>query len=554
MLMEVLSTIGALLFVFFALGFCIFSHELGHFLAARWRKLHVDAFALGFKPFWRKKIRGVEYRLGYLPFGGYCEIPQVDATSNEPKAADGTVLPRARAIDRIITAAAGPVFNVLSGLLIAVLVWYYGLPQDTPKMREITVLSVAEDSPEYAAGLRRNDKIVKLNGSRFQETWMGFAKRLLFIVGEVDLEVVRGKETLHVRYLPQVNPAAPESLRDEEIAWPFFTPLIPMQLEPEPGGPAAVAGVRSGDIVTAVNGDPVNDYIDFQTALDLSDGKPVTLGLLRDGEMLELAVTPVPVSSQEEYTRYLVGIKLASAGDGKVAVTSAMPGYPAAAAGVQAGDLLLAVDDEAVGDAASAVKLIQSHQERPMTLQLQRDGRELAIKVAPKKVTVHHIGVSVLMLDHPTPFQQLLDTIEMSYKSLRGIIIAVGNALGLTEQQSAIRPSHMSGPLGMGTVLFNSVHQGSLIAGVYFMVVISFALAIFNLLPLPVLDGGHIFFGLIELVFRRPLPNVVIKWLSNIFVVLLIALMLYVTFFDGRRLLRQHWRSGSTPSASGEQP
>ena len=84
-----------------------------------------------------KKYKGVEYRLGYLPFGGYCDIPQVDATNSTPKAADGTVLERAKPIDRIITAVAGPLFNLLSGMLIACIVWICGMPQDTPKMREI---------------------------------------------------------------------------------------------------------------------------------------------------------------------------------------------------------------------------------------------------------------------------------------------------------------------------------------------------------------------------------------------------------------------------------
>ena len=76
--MDILLSIGALFFVFIAIGFCIFSHELGHFLAAKWRGMHIDAFSLGFRPFWKKKINGVEYRLGWLPFGGYVELPQVE--------------------------------------------------------------------------------------------------------------------------------------------------------------------------------------------------------------------------------------------------------------------------------------------------------------------------------------------------------------------------------------------------------------------------------------------------------------------------------------------
>jgi len=106
-----------------------------------------------------------------------------------------------------------------------------------------------------------------------------------------------------------------------------------------------------------------------------------------------------------------------------------------------------------------------------------------------------------------------------------GILVGLGNKLGLTEQTSSLKPSHMSGPLGMGMVLFTSVRHSSFVSAVYFMVIISFALAIFNLFPLPVLDGGHITFGLIEIIFRRPLPTVVIKGLSTVFVVLLIGIL-----------------------------
>ena len=156
-LLNILSIIGSLVFVFVAIGLCIFSHELGHFLAGKWRGLHIDAFSLGFKPFWRKKINGVEYRLGYLPFGGYVELPQIDATDEVPKSADGKELPRAKAIDRVITAVAGPLFNILFGLLAGTLIYFVGMPSDTAKMREMTVNHVDEKGPEYAAGLRKGD-------------------------------------------------------------------------------------------------------------------------------------------------------------------------------------------------------------------------------------------------------------------------------------------------------------------------------------------------------------------------------------------------------------
>ena len=538
--LEVIYNIGSLLFVFIAIGFCIFSHELGHFLAAKWCGLHIDAFALGFKPFWRKKYNGVEYRLGWLPFGGYCEIPQVDATDEHPKAADGTILPRAQAKHRVITAVAGPLFNIISGLLIACIVWIWGMPQDSPKMREITVLTIEKSSPEYNAGLRANDVIVKLNGKRFFDTWGNFVSKILFTVGEVELEVKRGNETKVIRYVPKVNPKAPSKLAKEGIAWPFFTPLIPLELTPEKDSPAAKAGIKKKDILVAINKVPVSDYFDFQQTVDMIGGKPATFTIRRDGKVIDFTVIPQRIKNLgEEYNRYLIGIQFESQiTPNGIKVSDLINGGNAAIAGVKVGDCLTHINNKKISDVPNFLKTIRELKTTPFVLSVLRDNKKVDIKLASKLIEPHTIGVSIAVVDHPTPIAQFISTLTMSWKSLRGIVVGVGNKLGLTEKQSSLKPSHMSGPLGMGMVLFNSVRKSSLIAGIYFTVVISFALAIFNLLPFPVLDGGHILFGFIEMIIKRPLPTAIIKGLSTTFVVLLIGLMIYVTFSDGRRLYR----------------
>ena len=315
-LMDILLSIGALFFVFIAIGFCIFSHELGHFLAAKWRGMHIDAFSLGFRPFWKKKINGVEYRLGWLPFGGYVELPQVDATDAVPKAADGTELPRAKAIDRIITAVAGPLFNILSGLLIACFVWWIGMPQDSPKMREITVLSVDPAGPEYAAGLRPEDKIVKINGEPFFSTWAQFVSKILFSIGKVDLEVIRDGKPITISYTPVDNPNAPGRLRSEKIAWPFFQPLIPLELVPEKGSPAEKAGIKAGDYVVAIDGMPIIDFDEFLFGINLAGNNPIRMTLRRGDQTVEVTVRPEPItpSPGPEFSRYMTGIYMQPAG------------------------------------------------------------------------------------------------------------------------------------------------------------------------------------------------------------------------------------------------
>ena len=135
------------------------------------------------------------------------------------------------------------------------------------------------------------------------------------------------------------------------------------------------------------------------------------------------------------------------------------------------------------------------------------------------------------MRSHPTPLQQFTALLELTAKSMRSIGVRIGNRLGLTESQSNLSVRNMSGPVGMAMVLYRSVRLSPAL-GLYFVVMISFALAIFNLLPIPVLDGGHVFMALLEIIFRRPLPAVVIKVVSFAFVGLLILMMVYVTWID----------------------
>lgn len=556
--MDWIWNILALIFVFVAIGFCIFSHELGHFLAAKWRGLHIDAFSLGFKPFWRKKINGVEYRLGWLPFGGYVELPQVDATDAIPKAADGTELPRAKPLDRIITAVAGPLFNILSGLLLGCVIWWVGLPQDTPKMRELTVLTVDQSGPEWKAGLRPGDKIVRINGKPFFGTWRELIlNKILLTVGEVEFDVHRDRQTVKMSYVPAENPNAPPQLRAEKIAWPFFTVLIPVELDPKAGSPAEKAGIKKGDFLVALDGETISDFGDFQSMIDIigSEGENARLTVRRGKEMLEFSVRPEPQPKLgDKYNFYRIGAGLQTLPDTPgVVIASTVSGAPAEKAGLAVGERVLKLDGKPVTSSADFIDRLQLIKSNPMKLELARNGKTETVEITPQLITPHTIGAEMELRDHPTPVQQFVNTFEMSRKSLVGILVGVGNKLGLTDQTSSLKPSHMSGPLGMGMIIFSSTRQAllqntSFTTVLHFIVIISFALAIFNLFPLPVLDGGHILFGLIEIVFGRPLPTIVIKGLSTVFVVLLIGLMIFVTLSDGNRLARS---SGISDKFSG---
>ena len=528
--MNILYDILSVIFVVFAIGFCIFSHELGHFLAAKWLGLHVDAFSIGFKAFWKKKYKGVEYRLGWIPVGGYCEIPQIDASDEKPKAADGTELRRATPKEKIVTAAAGPLFNILSGFLIACIVWAWGMPRNTPKMDGITVLAVDEKGPEFAAGLRKGDRIVRLNGNPIDFTWEKFLEKLIYTNGEVELTVERGGKTQVIHYVQRINPGT--KLAEEGLPAPFFAPLIPIELDPIKGGAAAKAGIKAGDRVIEVDGRSGIGEHNFQFALDRSHGRPLKLKLRRGSGIVEVEVTPHTVPEHKDKDYHLIGVTFTPNG---LDILELVPGGAADKAGIKVGDRILELDGKAPKNGGEFRDAIRKGKGKPVRIKLKRGDKVLEIGLTPDRYVPMTIDAYSPCMDHPSPWSQFVSTLENSYKALSGLVITIGKKLGLTKRESQIKPKHLSGVLGMGTVLFKAAHY-SFSGFVYLMVMISFALAIFNLLPLPVLDGGHIFFGCVELAIRRPLPTKVVKVLYIVFAALLILLMLYATFNDVRRI------------------
>src|SRR6185503_4758874 len=164
--MDVLKVILIILEVLLLFNVLIFVHELGHFLAARWRGLKVERFAIWFgKPLWKKEINGVEYMLGTIPAGGYVSLPQmapmeaIEGKSDKPR----EELPPISALDKIIVAFAGPLFSFGLAILFAVIVWQIGRPVGEAEKNRV-VGYVFKDSPAAKADLRPGDEIIAIDG------------------------------------------------------------------------------------------------------------------------------------------------------------------------------------------------------------------------------------------------------------------------------------------------------------------------------------------------------------------------------------------------------
>src|SRR5256885_7253013 len=153
--MAILKFVLIVLEVLLLFNLLIFVHELGHFLAARWRGLKVDRFAIWFgKPIWKKKIGGVEYALGTIPAGGYVSLPQMATMEMiEGKGeSSGKPLPPISPLDKIIVAFAGPLFSFLLAVCFAMIVWMVGRPVSEDD-NSTTVGWVDPNGPAWKAGL-----------------------------------------------------------------------------------------------------------------------------------------------------------------------------------------------------------------------------------------------------------------------------------------------------------------------------------------------------------------------------------------------------------------
>ena len=533
LLLDILMKIGAAAFMVFFFGACIFIHELGHFLAARLCGLRIRAFSIGFRKIWGKTINGVEYRIGWIPFGGYVDLPQIDSSDDEIRDTDGTVLPRAEPWKRIVTAFAGPFFNILFGLALGVIIWIAGLPEQSPRMSEFKVKSVKEGSPEYVAGLRSGDVIVRRNGQTFDTTWGEFARDIMLNVGETTLTVRRGDETLEFTYRPAVNH---DFAPGEDIPYPFFRPEIPVTVFPAKDSPAEKAGLKDGDRVTKVDGKDLLGVDDFYCRIMYSQGKPLHLTLLRGDEEHQVTVTPEPdPADPQKDGKWMTGITFRS--EGELVVADVLDGLPATGH-FMPGDKVLHVNGAPCRDVETFRNICsESEGKKPLEIVILRGEKEITQSITPVFIIPHRIGVSFRILKHPNPFEQFNSVLMLSWRSLKSVAAGIGRIIGLDAGYTALGPKNLSGPVGIGKYLFVSIYYGSLVIGLNLVVLLTFNLGLLNLLPIPVLDGGHILLAVLEIVFRRPLPSKILTPIAYAFAAFIICFMLLVTFYDVKKLL-----------------
>ncbi len=418
-------------------------HEIGHFLAARWRGLVIEKFGIWFgKPIWKKTINGVEYSLGSIPAGGFVALPQMapmEAMEGDSKL-DRKHLPPISTTDKIIVAFAGPLFSLSLAFVFAFIVWGVGRPMAEGE-GSTQIGYVMKESPAAQAGLLAGDIIRSIEGHPVSSFSKGSASVTWRIVSSeselIPIEIERAEELKTVLVKPEIEPGKfweRKGLRQIKIA-PIETARVGEVL---PHSPAALAGIEAGDIFTKLKGERVYSSIPIFQEIKDHPEIPLVLTVLRNGVEFEKSIT--------------------------------------------------------------------------LAKPIGMDQAMLGVKWDP-----------ITSIVHLTPWDQVTVSIE-----------TMGNMFSaLFSSKSDIGLQHMSGPLGIMRlyyILFESEHGWKY--ALWFSVVLNVNLALMNLLPMPVLDGGHITIALIERIRGKEISGKVIGSVQTGCAILLMSFMAYVSFFD----------------------
>ena len=435
-----MKVVALILLVVGLFNVIVLVHELGHFLAARWCGLVVERVGLWFGPSWfRRKVFGVELRMGSLPFGGYVVVPQMqNAAVLEGQSRYQGLLP-AQPGQRALVALAGPVFSFALAAVLAVFVRWAGVPVSESEFN-LRIGYVEKGGAAQVAGLRSGDIIRGINGV-VPLRFTGLKDSVFWIVASSAEPVVSvAVERDGARRTFSVKP-------DLRLFSDTRPPIRDLGVEPAkacvvgrlfPNGPALLAGLRENDEIVMLNGEVLWHPHMFAERVRESEG-PVVVTYRRGRAMHTVSVVPIQPQGAE---RKMLGVQWDSMGR--------------------------------------------------------------------------------ISIDHPSVWSQLAGSASLMFDTLHTLMTS-----------KDIKVEHLSGPVGVFRiyyVLLDSPYGWRLV--LWFSVLLNVNLAIFNLLPVPVLDGGHILLALLSYLFHGVERSLwVVKLQAGVATLLLMGI-LYLTFFD----------------------
>jgi regulator of sigma E protease len=530
-----------LLYFVILISVLIFVHELGHFTLAKIFGIKVLTFSVGFGPkILRLRGKETEYCVGIIPLGGF--VRMLEESRGEP------VLPEdrrrtfeAQAIwKRLLVVLAGPVMNLLFPVLL-----YFAVFVSEQRFVPPTVGVVLQGHPAEGK-LLEGDRILSVDGHDIG-TFVELQRAVAQNPGrEVKLHVFRQLGYVDVEITPE---EVIEVVGFEQSAPVGRLGILPHAPAPaigvsNPESPAYRAGLRTFDVLTSIGGRPVKLHSDIARIIIDNRGETVPVTYLRPrfldgalGGFADLAFYEAGVAAltPELGQGDLVSRTGIESSDLFVAIVP--PGSAQAKANIQRGDKIIKLDDEPVPSWSVLLERLFAEKMKPHKITYVRDGRQDAGTVQLRHewfvdesgqphdryaLRMEHWApvAPEPLVEHPHPFVYAArSAVEKTLDVARFLVVSIAHMA-----QGKVGLSQISGPIALYEVAGREGARGT----DYFlwvMAVISINLGLLNLMPIPVLDGGHLLFLFSEFLLRRPLPMRVREVASLIGMLFLMALM-----------------------------
>src|SRR5512137_938211 len=321
--------------------------------------------------------------------------------------------------------------------------------------------------------------------------------------------------------------------------------FLPVAGSPEKDSPAAAVGMTAGDRIQAIDGKAIERWDEIETALRASGGRPLALTLLRDGRTSDVRVEPRTEKTRDIFGQEIevwdLGLRpLVSARIGQV-----LPGQVAQQAGIRGGDRVVAVEGTPVGEWDRLAKIIHGSPGKSLTLTIEREGKRQDIQVIPRATKQQgaageeEIGLIGIGPAPESQFRRLNPVVAAWAGVTKTVDLSVLVVTGFVKLvQAKISPTTIGGPILIAQMA-GEVAQRGLVDLISFTALLSINLAILNLLPVPILDGGHLLFSLIEWLRGKPVSLRKREIAQQVGMVLLVGLMVFAFYNDIFRWLGQ---------------
>lgn len=325
---------------------------------------------------------------------------------------------------------------------------------------------------------------------------------------------------------------------------PSFKDIVPVIEAVAPDSPADKAGLMVGDTVKKIDGKDVATRAELLDAAAKSQGAPLTLEVMRDGRMTTITITPIlspDAGGKKGEAPYYLGVE-----EIPPIVNEVVPGKPAAAAGFKQGDRIVSIEGETIRTWTQMTSLVKDNPGKPLRVDVLRDNRRVTLTVTPsvetvtvegRTIQVGRIGIAGpdrSLMKSENPFAALYQGVHATWKWTELTVI------GLYKMVTGdISSKNIGGPLTIAKISGEAAEQGP--SNVFFLIaLLSINLGVLNLLPIPILDGGHLLFFLIEGILRKPLGERQRELAQQVGLVLLVGVMVFAFWNDLERIFFQN--------------